>query len=324
MRIRIFILALFGFLTTVYAVDATKLVAIDEKIDDWQMVEFALPKGLLYKIESYSISDKNSNLAFDFIAPSCKPDSLILVRKFDSYIKSLDSGKLLMVYRIPGQEENAEIVTTEMAKGDKYAFFKFTKLDVNALLAANHPGRLAISVPQSRDGKVARGVNIYFSLKGFVAAFNSAKSACENNANNKYSEKLNIYSGVWSENCSDINALRSVEVGNSGEQMVDMYYNNKKYGTRKTIRVNVLPDDISTGWRKYQVIVESKHLDNSVNSLFATVIIISPAGNQMKTVDSLDLSSYRRHIIQGEIIKYDGEGNSSYANKSSVLMNKCH
>ncbi len=324
MRVLIFMLAILVFSSNGHAVDATKLISLNEKIDDWQMVEFALPKDLLYRVASYSINEPNSNLAFDFVAPTCQPDGLILVRKFDSYKKSLDNGKLLMAYKIPGQEENFELVSTEMVKGDKYAFFKFSQLGANALLSQNSSGRLAIWIPQSGDGRVERGENIYFSLKGFLAAYNLAKSACEANLNNNYKDRLNLYSGNWSENCSDINSIRSVGVENSNELTADLYYQNKKYGSRKIIRTNKLPDDISTGWHKFQLIVDAKHLDNSVNSLFVVVVILSPAGNQIRTVDSLDLNSYRRNVIQGEIIKYDSEGNASYANKSTVLMNKCN
>jgi len=162
-----------------YGVDSTKLAVNKNTFGDWELIEFALPKGLIYRISTTSLISKKEFLTFDFLPNGkCQPDPAVMVQEFKGYVKGLDGGTLLYEYKIPNQESSVEFVKVVMQNGDKFAFFVFQKLIAQKLLDSPIDGRLAIWIPASGDGTVKRSENIYFSLKGLSAAYSQARKLC--------------------------------------------------------------------------------------------------------------------------------------------------
>jgi len=165
-----------------HAVDATSNASKKNKFGDWELIEFALPKGLLYRISTTSFLSKKEYLTFDFLPNvACRPDPAVMIKEFKHYDKNLDNGMLLYEYKIPGKDSSVEIVNISMQKDDKFAFFVFQKLTAEILLDVSADGRLALWIPASADGVVKRSANLYFSLNGIRDAFNQAKKLCLHN-----------------------------------------------------------------------------------------------------------------------------------------------
>ena len=165
-----------------YGVDATRLAANQYKFGDWEVIEFALSKGLIYRISTTSLVSKKEFLTFDFLPNgNCQPDPAIMVKEFKGYVSGLDGGMLPYEYKLPNQESSIESINVTMQQGDKFAFFAFKKLLAQRLLDAPVDGRLVMWIPASGDGSVQRSANIYFSLNGLRGAFNQARRLCQDN-----------------------------------------------------------------------------------------------------------------------------------------------
>ena len=85
-----------------------------------------------------------------------------------------------MEYKFPKErKQTSEAVKSEMSKGDRFAFIQFKKLTTQRFYGAGDKGKLAIWVPGGRD--FPRSGNMYFSLDGFMSAYNKAKESCDEN-----------------------------------------------------------------------------------------------------------------------------------------------
>lgn len=175
-------LLLFFIINLAYGVDATKLAANKNTFGSWELIEFALPNGLIHRITTTSLISKKEFLTFDFLPNgNCQPDPAVMVQEFKGYINGLDGGMLPYEYKIPGQETSVELAKITMQKDDKFAFFVFKKLTAQRLLDSPSGGKLAMWIPASGDGKVKRSENIYFSLNGVSDAYKRAKKLCMDN-----------------------------------------------------------------------------------------------------------------------------------------------
>jgi hypothetical protein len=175
-------LSLLFFSQLVCAVDATKFAAVKSTHGDWEVIEFPLPQGLIYRISSTSLTSKKEFLTFDFLAnKNCQPNPAVMVQAFKKYEKGIDGGVLPYEYKIPGRESSIELVNITMQKGDKFAFFVFKQLTAETLLNSFSGGRLAMWIPASGDGSVKRSDNVYFSMNGVKAAYEIAKNLCLQN-----------------------------------------------------------------------------------------------------------------------------------------------
>jgi hypothetical protein len=182
MRVLLLLFLLLSMVKTADAVDAEREVTKVEKNGDWQIIEFAGHSRLLYRISSTSINSHSDNIVFDFgTADGCRPTPATLITDHKSYQSSLSNGVLIIAYKVPGEEDNVELVKTFMAKSDRFVFITFQKLTTERLLRGKEAGRLAIWIPGSGDGSVKRSSNIYFSLDGFAHAYQRATSQCTAN-----------------------------------------------------------------------------------------------------------------------------------------------
>ena len=146
---------------------------------DWQVIEFAFPQGLMYRLTTTSLSSKKEFLTFDFLPKgNCQPDPAVMVQEFKSYQPGLDGGMLPYEYKLGGRDTSVELVKILMQKGDKFAFFVFKKLTLQSMLDAPADARLAMWIPASGDGTVKRSSNIYFSLNGALEAYNQGRKLC--------------------------------------------------------------------------------------------------------------------------------------------------
>lgn len=179
MKIFTFLFAFFFISNLTYAFDATNLASIKNTYDDWSVIEFPMPKGLIYRISTTSLVSKKEHLTFDFLPNgACQAEPAVMVQELKGYEKALDGGMLPFEFKIPNQASTVDIVKTQMQKGDKFVFFAFTKLDAQKLLNSSLGGRVAMWIPPSGDGTVKRSENIYFSLNGVGAAYNQARRLC--------------------------------------------------------------------------------------------------------------------------------------------------
>jgi hypothetical protein len=146
---------------------------------DWQVIEFAFPQGLMYRLTTTSLSSKKEFLTFDFLPTgNCQPDPAVMVKEFKSYQPGFDGGMLPYEYKVAGRGSSVEIVKILMQKGDKFAFFIFKNLTMQSLLNAPADSRLIIWMPASGDGTVKRSDNIYFSMNGAIEAYNQGRKLC--------------------------------------------------------------------------------------------------------------------------------------------------
>jgi hypothetical protein len=165
----------------VKSVDASDFAKVIYKDRAWQLVEISGASKILYRVATDSTNVKDTHLTLNFVK-GCKPDPVVMIKKFNAYSPSLNEGLLMLQYKIPDFFENQEIVRTEMSEGDIYAFFKFKELSSEKIYIAKESSRLSIWVPASGDGKVKRSSNFYFSLEGFRAVFLKAKEMCKANS----------------------------------------------------------------------------------------------------------------------------------------------
>jgi len=168
---------IFVFPKNTIAVDASHVAKVIYKIGSWQVVEIPGKSKIMYRIATDSINLKDTHLTIDFL-DKCKPEPVVMIKKFQAYTQELNDGMLILQYKIPNFLESQEIVHTVMAEGDTYAFFKFEKLSADKIFSAKESSRLGIWVPESGDGKVKRSSNFYFSLEGFKNVFSKAKEMC--------------------------------------------------------------------------------------------------------------------------------------------------
>jgi hypothetical protein len=170
------------FIGSAHAVDVTSRATQDRKFDKWQVVEFAMPTQLLYRVSTISINDRSQTLTFD-MDPSkgCQPAPAVLVIENKTPSKASKEGMLIFEYKYPNQDSNVEIVNTLEQKNDRFEFAVFKKLTIPWLLGSNDAGKLAIWIPPSGDGVVKRSENIYFPLQGMTPAYNYAKKLCNDN-----------------------------------------------------------------------------------------------------------------------------------------------
>lgn len=162
-----------------YGVDKSNSMTETNRIGSWQVIEFAAPTQLIYRLASTSINDPRANVVFDFVpSKGCDPGPAVMIFEFESYIESLDGGQAIYAYKISNHTRPFELVETVMSKGDRFAFFRFNQLTTEFLLGSNDKGRLSVWTPASGDGVVKRSSNIYFSLDGISSAYQEAFRKC--------------------------------------------------------------------------------------------------------------------------------------------------
>lgn len=162
------------------AVDASNFSKIIYKAGSWQVVEIHAKTKVLYRIATDSLNVKDTHLTIDFLG-KCKPEPVVMIKKFEAYNPSLNGGMLMLEYKIPDLLQDIEIVETEMSKGDTYGFFKFKNLTEDWFNIANESSRLSIWVSESGHGKIKGSSKFYFSLEGFKSAFLKANKMCKAN-----------------------------------------------------------------------------------------------------------------------------------------------
>ncbi len=182
LRYSIFILAsaILFLSKNVNAVDASNFSKIIYKAGSWQVVEIHAKTKVLYRIATDSLNVKDTHLTIDFLE-KCKPEPVVMIKKFKTYSPSLNGGMLMLEYKIPDLFQDIEIVETEMSKDDTYAFFKFKNLTADWFNIANESSRLSIWVSESGDGKIKGSSSFYFSLEGFKSVFLKANKMCKAN-----------------------------------------------------------------------------------------------------------------------------------------------
>lgn len=164
-----------------YAFDESDNMKIISKKANWFVIEYAAATQLIYRIGSDAANQSGMHIVFDFaVSQKCEPRPAELIVDFGKYLESLDGGKLLMQYKLPGQKQSIELIDTVMKKNDTYAFLSFQHLTAKKLLMSKDKGKLAVWVLPSGDGRVQRS-NIYFSLDGFTSAYKEAKKICNEN-----------------------------------------------------------------------------------------------------------------------------------------------
>jgi hypothetical protein len=181
--VQIFLLILgFSFISSVYAVDATNRSVSDTKYENWRVIEFTMPRQMMYRLASVSINDKSQSITFDLNTHNnCRPDSAILVSENSYASKSSKQGKMIYEYKVPGQTTSVELVNTVIEINDRFEFASFQRLTLPLLLETADKGNLAIWIPASGDGVVKRSENIFFSLRGLTRAYNQARKLCFEN-----------------------------------------------------------------------------------------------------------------------------------------------
>lgn len=160
-----------------HAIDASNVLKIKYEYKAWKIVEFQLPKGILYRLATDSINITETHLTFNFIK-GCTASPAVMIKNFKTYNPSMADGSIILQYKVSNKIEGQEIVKTEMADGDTWGFFSFKRLSTDNLLGVNEESRLAIWIPPSGDSKVKRSSNFYFSLEGFNKTYAKAKELC--------------------------------------------------------------------------------------------------------------------------------------------------
>lgn len=165
------------------AFDYTDRISDIKEFGHWQVVEFAGPGQIGYRLATTSIIHPNIHIAFDFLpSKNCLSAPAIMIIKYDSYIESLDDGLVILTYKFPKEKkQTTEFVKTEMSKRDSFAFLLFQKLTTKKFYRAGDKGKLAIWVPGVYY--FAPSDNMYFSLDGFMSAYKEAKKSCTDNMN---------------------------------------------------------------------------------------------------------------------------------------------
>lgn len=167
-----------------HATDYTDRAMKAFKIGDWNIVEFAADKQIIYKVATEALNQnlKETYLSFYLTtSEKCKPSLAEMSMLMGGYSENLANGHVPLSYKIPGQKEDTEAVETKMLQGEEFAFFKFQKLSLNKLVNSGSRGNLAIWVPASGNGEVRGSSNMYFSLNGLSQAYSAAKSLCSDN-----------------------------------------------------------------------------------------------------------------------------------------------
>ena len=147
MQTRIYLLALgVAFSTSsVHAVDATSTATKTLTLGKWQVIEFAAPKQVIYRVSSDSINFSERHIVFDFIpSKQCVPMPAVMIIKRDAYNPDLDDGRVILTHKFPGQSEVSELTKSAMQQGDTFAFFQFTNLTAAKLLASKDRGNLEL------------------------------------------------------------------------------------------------------------------------------------------------------------------------------------
>ncbi|HGV3449933.1 TPA: hypothetical protein ACNGYZ_003481 [Raoultella planticola] len=163
-----------------YTERATKAV----KIGDWNIIEFAADKQIIYKMATEALNQNLKETYFSFYlttSDKCKPSLAEMSMLLGGYSETLAHGHIPFSYKIPGQKEITEVVQTRMEQGDQYAFFKFQQLSLRKLMSSGSKGNLAIWVPASGNGEVHGSSNMYFSLNGLSQAYSAAMRLCSDN-----------------------------------------------------------------------------------------------------------------------------------------------
>jgi hypothetical protein len=162
-----------------HALDASDKATEISRRGNWQIIEFAGAKQLIYRLSSTSIDGTEKHVVFDFV-PSldCSPTPAVMIVRFNSYNPVFNEGMLPLAFKLPSQSQEMELTKTTMSEGDTFAFFAFEKLSVATILKSQDKGKLAVWIPPSGDGRVKRTDNIYFSLEGFASASKEAKRLC--------------------------------------------------------------------------------------------------------------------------------------------------
>lgn len=180
-----FIAVAIGFIhPALHATDYTDRAMKAVKVGDWNIVEFAADKQIIYKVATEALNQnlKETYLSFYLTtAGKCKPSPAEMSMFLGGYNDNLANGHVPFSYKIPGQKEETEVVETKMLQGEEFAFFKFQKLSLSKLMNSGSRGNLAIWVPASGDGEVRGSSNMYFSLNGLSQAYSAAKGICSDN-----------------------------------------------------------------------------------------------------------------------------------------------
>ena len=170
-------------MSAAYAVDGTKFASDGKTFNDWQVIEFAMPKGILYRLASTALADKNIYLTFDIgTAKRCAVATAVMIQTGRRYSEHLDEGMVPMSYQLTNSKEQLnEISNTHISSSDKTGtlFIELKKLNVEYLRNARGKGKLAVWITAGVD--VPASENIYFSVAGVDKAFEYALAACKEN-----------------------------------------------------------------------------------------------------------------------------------------------
>lgn len=167
-----------------HAADYTDRATKAVKIGDWNIIEFAADKQIIYKMATEALNQNLKETYFSFYlttSEKCKPSLAEMSMMLGGFSETLAHGHVPLSYKIPGQKEITEVVQTRMDQGDQFAFFKFQQLSLSKLMSSGSRGNLAIWVPSSGNGEVHGSSNMYFSLNGLSQAYSAAKSLCNDN-----------------------------------------------------------------------------------------------------------------------------------------------
>ena len=114
------IFAICIFAQSANAVDASKFASDIKTFDDWRVVEFALPKGILYRMVTTSLTSKDIFLALAIgTVKNCEAGSAELIQMKQNYHKYFDEGFLPISYRMTGSKEQINnLARTHMSIND--------------------------------------------------------------------------------------------------------------------------------------------------------------------------------------------------------------
>lgn len=177
------ILAVCTFCITSFAsaVDLADKMSSAKKVGYWQVLEFAGGGQIGYRLATTAILNSNITMVFDFLPSNkCISEPTVIIIKYDSYKEEFNDGLVLMEYKFPrAKKQTTEAIKTVMAEGDSFVFMPFQKLTTDKLYRAGDKGKLAVWFAGGHDYE--RSDNIYFSLEGFMRAYQEAKKSCSDN-----------------------------------------------------------------------------------------------------------------------------------------------
>jgi hypothetical protein len=181
-------LILFFFMTVVasvsHAVDASNYVTNVQKIGDWELIEFALPKQIIYRLSSTAINDGNLSLNFDFKPEkNCNAGPALLIVSNAKYSKSLENGYVPISFKFTGNKNTTnDLARTSIEHGDSNLYMQLNKLTTDSLFNSSNKGKLALWI--SSGAEIKGSQNIYFSVDGLKVAYEKGKASCSSNTPN--------------------------------------------------------------------------------------------------------------------------------------------